>query len=123
MSARVSSPPTSARVEIVVGGVMAFAGALILVTRVRSIPGFIAELVIGFVSVPDFWPMLGGVLLVAVGVAAVLRGRRGVRRHHRAVARLEAMRERQELRQPRVGGVSGVSAGVAGTAHRAPQRF
>jgi len=120
MAARVSSPPTSARVEIAVGVVLAFAGALILVTRIGSMPDFVAELVIGFVSVPDFWPMLGAVVLLVVGIALVVRGRRGVRRHHRAVARLEAMRERQQLRRPVVGGVS---AGVAGTAHREPQRF
>jgi membrane protein implicated in regulation of membrane protease activity len=120
MVSRVSSPPVSARVELVVGGALAFVGALILVTRIGSVPGFIAELVIGFVSVPDFWPMLGGVVLLVVGVALVLRGRRAVRRYRRAVARIEQQQERQQLRQR---GASGVSAGVAGTVHRAPQRF
>jgi hypothetical protein len=120
MAARVSSPPTSARVEIVAGGAAAFAGALVLVTRIDSMPGFVAELLIGFVSVPDFWPMVGGVLLLAAGIGVLLRGRRGVRRYRRALARLESMRERQQLRQP---GAGGVSAGVAGTTHRVPQRF
>ena len=121
MSTRASAPPTSARVEIAVGTALAFVGALILVVHLGSIPAFIAELLIGFVSVQDFWPMLGGSLLVAVGILAVVRGRRGLRIHRRAVERIEAMRERQERRQPQGGG--GVSAGVAGTPHRVASRF
>jgi hypothetical protein len=121
MSTRLSAPPTSARVEIGVGGALAFAGALILALHIGSIPGFIAEIVIGFVSVADFWPMVGGSLLLVVGVLSLVRGRRGVRRHHRVVARMEAMRARQEQRQQH--GAGGVSAGVAGTSHRTPTRF
>ncbi len=119
MSTRVSAPPTAGRVEIAVGGGLAFVGALILVLNLGSIPGFIAEILIGFVSVAEFWPMLGGVLLLAIGIFSIVRGRRSVRRHHRLVARMESMRVRQEqrLRQP---GASGVSAGVAGTSHRMP---
>jgi hypothetical protein len=120
MSARASAPPTSSRVEIVVGLVLAFAGALVLVTRLGSVPGFVAELLIGFVSVADFWPMLGGLALLVLGVLLVVRGRRGLRRHHRAVARLEAMHARQQLRQP---GGGGVSAGVGGTPHRVRSSF
>jgi hypothetical protein len=118
MSAKVSAPPTTARAEIAVGGVLAFIGALILALHVGSIPAFIAELVIGFVSVADFWPMLGGVLLLAVGIHSVVRGRRAIRRHERFIARMAAMHSRQEQRQPH--GAGGVSAGVAGTAHRMP---
>lgn len=121
MSTRASAPPTSARVEIGVGGGLAFIGALILVLHLGSIPGFIAELVIGFVSVADFWPMVGGSLLLAAGVLAVVRGRRGLRRHRRTLARMEAMHTRQEQRQRH--GASGVSAGVAGTSHRMPTGF
>jgi ABC-type xylose transport system permease subunit len=121
MSSRASAPPTSARVEIGVGTALASVGALILVVHVGQIPGFVAELVIGFVDVPAFWPMVGGALLLAGGVYSVWRGRRGVRNHRRAVARIEAMRVRQQQRQPH--GAGGVSAGVAGTVHRAPARF
>jgi hypothetical protein len=121
MSSKVSAPPTTARAEIGIGGALAVVGALILVLHVGSIPGFIAELVIGFVSVADFWPMLGGALLLAVGVYSVLRGRRAIRRHDRLVARMAAMHARQEQRQPH--GSGGVSAGVAGTAHRTPTGF
>jgi hypothetical protein len=121
MPARASAPPTKARVEIAIGAVLAFIGALMLVTRIGSIPGFVAELVIGFVSVTDFWPMVGGTVLLVLGIVAVVRGRRGVRHHHRVVARLEAMHARQEQRLMK--GASGVSAGVAGTAHRMPTRF
>lgn len=121
MSTRVPAPPTSARVEIWVGGGLAFVGALILVLHIGSIPGFIAELVIGFVSVADFWPMVGGTLLLAIGVYSLVRGRRGIRRHVRLVARMEAMHARQEQRQQH--GASGVSAGVAGTSHRMPTGF
>jgi hypothetical protein len=120
MSTRASAPPTSAKVEIGVGGALAFVGALILLVHVGSIPGFIAELVIGFVSVADFWPMLGGALLLAAGILAIVRGRRGLRMHRRAVARMAAMRERQQQRQP---AGTGVSAGVAGTVNRVPTRF
>jgi hypothetical protein len=115
MSARASASPTSSRVEVVLGGAMAFAGALVLVTRIGSLPGFLTELLVGFVSVADFWPMLGGTVLLALGVLALVRGRRGIRRHRRAVERLELMRLRQQQRQP---GGSGVSAGVGGTPHR-----
>ncbi|GAA2750712.1 hypothetical protein CLV52_0314 [Amnibacterium kyonggiense] len=104
--------------EIGVGGTMAFVGALVLVVHVGSIPGFVAELVIGFVSVAAFWPMLGGALLLALGLFLVVRGRRGVRRHRRAVERIEAMRAREAQR--RLAGAGGVSAGVAGTPHRVP---
>ena len=120
MSSRASAPPTTARVEIGAGTVLAFIGALILVTRIGSIPGFIAEILIGFVSVTDFWPMVGGTLLLALGIFSVVRGRRGIRHHRRVVARLEAMHARQEQKHH---GASGVSAGVAGTSHRMPTRF
>jgi hypothetical protein len=120
MSARASAPPTSSRVEIAVGVAMAFAGALVLVTRLGSVPGFVAELLIGFVSVADFWPMLAGLVLLVLGVLLVGRGRRGIRRHHRAVARLETMRLRQQQRRP---GGGGVSAGVGGTPHRVHSPF
>jgi len=120
MPARASQPPTSSRVEVVVGGAMAFAGALVLAAHAASVPGFVAELLIGFVSVADFWPMVGAVLLLVLGGLVLVRGRRGIKRHRIAVARLETMRLRQQLRQP---SGSGVSAGVAGTAHRARSPF
>lgn len=124
MSRRASAPPVSARAEIVVGGGLAFVGALILLVHLGSIPGFVAELVIGFVDVPAFWPMLGGALLLAGGLYSIRRGRRGLRNHHRVVARIEAMREREQQRRPRgATGAGGVSAGVAGTAHRTAARF
>ena len=120
MSARASAPPVSSRLEIGIGGAAAAVGALVLVAHAPSVPGFVAELLVGFVQVADFWPVLGGAVLLVLGVLAVVRGRRGVRRHQRAVARLESMRLRQEQRRGPVAG--GVSAGVAGTAHRVPSR-
>ena len=85
-----------------------------------SVPGFVAELLVGFVSVADFWPMLAGLVLLVLGLALVVRGRRGLRRHRLAVARLESMRLRQQQRRP---AGSGVSAGVAGTPHRVRAPF
>ena len=115
MPARASAPPTSSRVEVVAGGAAAFAGALVLLLHAASVPGFVAELLVGFVSVTDFAPMLGGLVLLVLGLVALRRGRRGIRRHRLAVARLETMRLRQQQRRP---GGTGVSAGVAGSPHR-----
>ncbi|MGT2425638.1 hypothetical protein [Amnibacterium kyonggiense] len=121
MSTRDSAPPTSSKVEVGVGAALASAGALVLLLHAGSIPGFIAEIVIGFVSVAAFWPMLGGALLLGLGLLLVVRGRRGLRAHRRAVVRIEAMRVREAQRRHTEAG-SGVSAGVAGTPHRAPAR-
>lgn len=115
MPARASAPPTSSRVEVVAGGATAFAGALVLLVHAASVPGFVAELLVGSVSAADLWPMLGGVALLVLGLIALVRGRRGIRRHRLAVARLETMRLRQQQRRP---SGAGVSAGVAGTPHR-----
>lgn len=94
-------------------------GAVVLATRVTSIPGFVAELLVGFVEVAGFWTMLGASVAIAIGIALILRGRKGIRTHQRAVARAQAMRDRQLQRGPQR---TSVSAGVAGTAHRVPPR-
>ena len=118
MSAPASSPPVSAHVEIGLGTASSFAGVLLLVTRLPAVPGFVDVFVTGFTPLPDFWPIVTGLLLVVAGVLLLLRGRYGLRVHRRAVARREAALERARYQQA----PGGVSAGVGGTPHRVPAR-